>query len=309
MEKIKKENTIQACANAFKKSLLQKSWKYGRVKFFGATEIVKQATGQQAIINSSNDELETAQQLAKFIVKICAIVVDEYAEQLYEGRQDIRIEWKGEFDAACDNFKYALDQADDRGKKESELIYTRRELGKCVGIFKEDIEQSIKEIKRIDNQDNIRFTVSSLQTLRKCRWASKKAICQTENLLRALEVQALAGIYANDEIREIVRKCDEIERDLCGNGNALLMAAYCENFEEEQFWYSLSDKIKDTKERIITYQEVFIERGKYKIPQYGSENVYKIDRKDSEKNSIETKSYDKKENFWDDEEIDIENIF
>ena len=65
MEKIKKENAIQACANAFKKSFLQKSWKYGKVKLLGDAEIVKQATGQQAIINSSNNELETAQQLAK----------------------------------------------------------------------------------------------------------------------------------------------------------------------------------------------------------------------------------------------------
>ena len=69
MEKIKKENAIQACANAFKKSFLQKSWKYGKVKLLGDAEIVKQATGQQAIINSSNNELETAQQLAKFITK------------------------------------------------------------------------------------------------------------------------------------------------------------------------------------------------------------------------------------------------
>ena len=57
----KKENAIQACANAFKKSFLQKSWKYGKVKLLGDAEIVKQATGQQAIINSSNNELETAQ--------------------------------------------------------------------------------------------------------------------------------------------------------------------------------------------------------------------------------------------------------
>lgn len=288
MGKIKKETAIQNCANAFKKSLLQKSWKYGKVKFSGAAEIVKQATGQQAIINSGNNELETAQQLAKFIVGVCAVIADEYTEQIDAIRKDFRIQWGGKFEAACDNFKYALDQSDLK-ERNDELKSTRRELGECVRIFWSDIKGNIEEIKRIDRQDNVRFTISSLQTLKKCRKASQNAICQTENLLRALEVQALAGIYVNNEIREIVRKCDEIERDLCDNGNALLMAAYCENFEEEQFWYSLSDKIKDTKKRISAYQEVFKEE-------------YRIRCKDDVNNRVEKKLNNKKENFWDDDE-------
>ncbi len=306
MGKIKKETTIQNCANAFKKSLLQKSWKCGRVKFSGAAEIVKKATGQQAIINSGNNELETAQQLAKFITKASFILIDEYLEQMYELKEVSVRELNAEFKAACDSFEYALDQSDIE-KRNKKLDGAMDKLGYCIRKLEGGIEESIRAIKRIDDQDKFRFTVSSVLTLRNCRWNSRNAICYTKNLLRALELQVLAGICENDEVGVLVNLCDEIEKNLCDNGNALLMAEYCEKDEEKEFWYSLSNQFADMKERIDYYQEIFGK--KQRFPRYRLGDIHKKFFRDPKKNSIEKKPNNKKENFWDEEEIDIEHIF
>ena len=306
MEKIKKKNAIQNCADAFKKSLLQKSWKYGKVKLLGEAEIVKQVTGQQAIINSGNNELETAQQLAKFITKASFILVDEYLEQVYEQKEVSVGKQRAKFKAACDSFEYALDQSDIKSRNEK-LNGAVERFRDCIREFEEGIEQSIRAIKRIDDQDKFRFTVSSVLTLRNCRWNSRNAICYTKNLLRALELQVLAGICANDEVVVLINLCDKIERNLCDNGNALLMAAYCEKDEEKEFWYSLSNQFADMKERIDYYQEIFGK--KHRFPQYRLGDIHKKFFRDREKNSTEKKPNDKKEDFWDEEEIDIEHIF
>jgi hypothetical protein len=305
VEKIKKENAIQACANAFKKSFLQKSWKYGKVKLLGDAEIVKQATGQQAIINSSNNELETAQQLAKFITKASFILVDEYLEQVYEQREN-SVRWlRAEFKAACDSFEYALDQSNESRNKKLDVAVER--FRNCIRKLEEGIEQSISVIKRIDDQDKFSFRVSSVLTLPYCRWNSRNAICYTKNLLRALELQVLAGICANDEVGVLVNLCDEIERNLCDNGDALLMAEYCEKDEEKEFWYSLSNQFADMKERIDYYQEIFGK--KQRFPRYRLGDIHKKFFRDREKNSTEKKPNNKKEDFGDEEEIDIEHIF
>ena len=306
MEKIKKKNAIQNCADAFKKSLLQKSWKYGKVKLLGEAEIVKQVTGQQAIINSGNNELETAQQLAKFITKASFILVDEYLEQVYEQKEVSVGKQRAKFKAACDSFEYALDQSDIKSRNEK-LNGAVERFRDCIREFEEGIEQSIRAIKRIDDQDKFRFTVSSVLTLRNCRWNSRNAICYTKNLIRALELQVLAGICANDEVGVLINLCDKIERNLCDNGNALLMAAYCEKDEEKEFWYSLSNQFADMKERIDYYQEIFGK--KHRFPQYRLGDIHKKFFRDREKNSTEKKPNDKKEDFWDEEEIDIEHIF
>lgn len=306
MEKIKKKNAIQNCADALKKSLLQKSWKYGKVKLLGEAEIVKQVTGQQAIINSGNNELETAQQLAKFITKASFILVDEYLEQVYEQKEVLVGKQRAKFKAACDSFEYALDQSDIKSRNEK-LNGAVERFRDCIREFEEGIEQSIRAIKRIDDQDKFRFTVSSVLTLRNCRWNSRNAICYTKNLLRALELQVLAGICANDEVGVLINMCDKIERNLCDNGNALLMAAYCEKDEEKEFWYSLSNQFADMKERIDYYQEIFGK--KHRFPQYRLGDIHKKFFRDREKNSTEKKPNDKKEDFWDEEEIDIEHIF
>ncbi len=306
MGKIKKETAIQNCANAFKKSLLQKSWKCGKVKFSRAAEIVKQATGQQAIINSGNNELETAQQLAKFITKASFILVDEYLEQVYEQKEVLVGKQRAKFKAACDSFEYALDQSDIKSRNEK-LNGAVERFRDCIREFEEGIEQSIRAIKRIDDQDKFRFTVSSVLTLRNCRWNSRNAICYTKNLLRALELQVLAGICANDEVGVLINMCDEIERNLCDNGDALLMAEYCEKDEEKEFWYSLSNQFADMKERIDYYQEIFGK--KHRFPQYRLGDIHKKFFQDRKKNSTEKKPNNKKEDFLDEEEIDIEHIF
>lgn len=306
MGKIKKETAIQNCANAFKKSLLQKSWKCGKVKFSRAAEIVKQATGQQAIINSGNNELETAQQLAKFITKASFILIDEYLEQLYEQKEVPVRELNDEFKAACDSFEHALAQSDIE-KRNKKLDGAMDKLGYCIRKLEGGIEENIRAIKRIDDQDKFRFTVSSVLTLRNCRWNSKNAICYTKNLLKALELQVLAGICENDEVGVLVNLCDEIERNLCDNGDALLMAEYCEKDEEKEFWYSLSNQFADMKERIDYYQEIFGK--KHRFPQYRLGDIHKKFFQDRKKNSTEKKPNNKKEDFLDEEEIDIEHIF
>lgn len=269
-----KEKAIQF-AKKFIKRIPKSTW----------TRIENSANPQLAVLAGTSDKevieyivkykLTKPDNLAKFIVRLLIEQGTAMYEGFYSIKQDYKNEWKSKLESAGDKFEYALKNP---RKKEKELDCARREVMDCIRVFKNDILEHIKQIRQIDNQSTSKFFLTSWFSLIKCQKESAFAIDTVKLLMNAYELLFVISSNTQDDISSILNCFDENKNEIMAGDNCLLMAAYCKNIEEKNFWYGLSDLWDKEKDFYFESVEVF--------------------------------GYEKEPAFWDDEidDIDLDNI-
>lgn len=275
-----REKTIQY-ATKFIKNIPKNSWK----KFENTANLtlasLSGAEDKEIALFIIKHNLASPDNLAKFMVKIQIEQITAMYDGFYSIKQDYKNEWKSMLESAKDKFQYALNNPQ---KKDDELNFARRQVMDCIRIFKNDVIEHIDKIRQIDNQPTIKFFFSSWVSLMKCKEESRFAIDTIERLLNAYHLLFVICSNTQDNISSLVKGFDASKNEITSGDNCLLMAAYCKNKEDKEFWYGLSDLWDEKRELFLEGVDVFRDN---------------------------TNDTDNKTSFWDDEidDIDFNNIF
>lgn len=227
------------------KKIPKSTWKKLESRTNSGLAILRGVSDKEVASYILKNNLTNPSNLAKFMVNVQVTQITEMYEGFYNVKQDYKNEWKSKLESAKDLFFYALDNP---SKKNVELGFARRQVMDCIRVFKNDVMESIQQIRQIDNQSDTKFLLTSWTSIRKCKKESEWAIETTKRLLDAYNFLFTISAHTQDDISSFERNFEDMKKEIMGEDNYLLMAAYCKKDEDKEFWYNLSDTWNEQKQ-------------------------------------------------------------
>lgn len=203
-----------------------------------AVAVLAGGSNKEVLAYIIKNDLTKPDNLAKFMVQVQIEQMTALYEGIYSIKRDNQNEWKAMLESAEAKYKFALDNP---AKKEAELDAARRQVMDCISVFKREVLEHIQQIREIDSQSGSKFFFSSWFSLIKCNNELSFAIETTKRLLEAYKLLFIISAHAQDNTSSLYEGYINCKRDIVAGDNCLLMAAYCKNETDKEFWYSLSD--------------------------------------------------------------------
>ena len=220
------------------KKIPKSTWKKLENKANSNLEILRGVSDKEVASFVLKNNLSNPRNLAKFLVDVQVTQITEMYDGIYGIKQDYKNEWKSKLESAKDQVRYAMDNPD---QKNEELGFARRKVMECIRVFENDVMESIQQIRNIDNQSSTKFLLTSWTSLRKCKKESEWAIETTKRLLNAYEFLFTISAQTRDNRSTFEKNFEYMKKEIIGEDNCLLMAAYCKEDKDKEFWYNLSD--------------------------------------------------------------------
>lgn len=243
----------------FIKSIPKSTWKRYEHNINSGLKILTDSGDVEVAAYILQNSLTTPNNIAKFMVRMQIEQINGMYDGIYSIKRDYKNEWKSLLESAGKNFEYALDNPH---KKEQELDFARRQVMDCIRVFKNDLISHISVFREIDQYSETENLFKSWFSLVKCKKEMSLAIETVKRLLEAYKLLFMICSNSNDNISSIESSYYIDRKEIMSDDNCLLMAAYCVNKADKEFWCNLSSLWDEQKKFFDESMEVFRDSNK-----------------------------------------------
>ena len=219
--------------------------------------------------------------LAKFLVTFQLEQIKAISEEFDCLREDRNADWRSKLKSAETKFNFAQSIPVDQERR-NQVMAAINDVIECTRVFADDVERHINSIRSIDNQSPREFFFKSIWSLNRCK--KEMEFAKAKVSLFEESVKLLFTFCATEGYNTSAFQKDygSDVRNILNDDNCLLMARYCKDPSEKEFWHGLPEQLENNIKTILEGREVFNE-----------------------------KTEDSVSSFWDDddENINIEGIF
>ena len=219
--------------------------------------------------------------LAKFLVTFQLEQIKAISEEFDCLREDRNADWRSKLKSAETKFNFAQSIPVDQERR-NQVMAAINDVIECTRVFADDVQRHINSIRSIDNQSPREFFFKSIISLKRCKKEMEFAIAKVSLFQESFKLLFMFCATEGYDTSAFQKDYDRDVRNILSDDNCLLMAKYCKDASEKEFWHGLSEQLENNINTILEGREVFNE-----------------------------KTEDSVSSFWDedDEIIDIERIF